>query len=120
MLILVCMDCGIGINCPCAVGWLWDMSRVAVELPPAPGAAFNSLPNCALAASPYLQRQVLNCGDAAARQYILGVLRAWAAEGVDGFCFINAENLVQGEVGAGYWGWIQESRARSGGCKQHA
>ena len=40
--------------------------------------------------------QVLNCGSAEAREYSLAVLRRWAGEGVDGFCFINAENMVQG------------------------
>ncbi|PSC72831.1 60S ribosomal export NMD3-like [Micractinium conductrix] len=42
----------------------------------------------------YRSNGVLNCGDPATRDYLLRVLRHWAGEGVDGFCFMNAENLV--------------------------
>jgi hypothetical protein len=43
------------------------------------------------------RRQVLNCGHVVVREFMLGMLRHWALEyGVDGFCFLNAENLVQG------------------------
>ncbi|KAL4443720.1 hypothetical protein ABPG75_011457 [Micractinium tetrahymenae] len=47
----------------------------------------------------YRSNGVLNCGDASMRQYLLRVLQHWAGEGVDGFCFINAENLVQDREG---------------------
>lgn len=50
-------------------------------------------------ASYYRSNGVLNCGDPCAREYLLSVLRHWAREGVDGFCFINAENLVQDRDG---------------------
>jgi hypothetical protein len=40
---------------------------------------------------------VLNCGHARVRSLILDSLRHWAEEyQVDGFCFVNAETLVQG------------------------
>ncbi|KAL4447190.1 hypothetical protein ABPG77_007223 [Micractinium sp. CCAP 211/92] len=47
----------------------------------------------------YRSNGVLNCGDPSMRQYLLHVLHHWAGEGVDGFCFINAENLVQDREG---------------------
>lgn len=50
-------------------------------------------------ASYYRSNGVLNCGDPSTRQYLLDLLYHWAGEGVDGFCFINAENLVQDRTG---------------------
>jgi pullulanase/glycogen debranching enzyme len=47
----------------------------------------------------YRTNGVLNCGSAAAQQYILRTLHHWAQEGVDGFCFVNAENMVQDREG---------------------
>ena len=45
-----------------------------------------------------LHLQVLNCGHAAVRAMLLSTLRCWAlGYGIDGFCFVNAENMAQGE-----------------------
>lgn len=50
------------------------------------------------AATYYRHNGVLNCGHACVRQLILDSLHHWAIEyQVDGFCFVNAETLVQGE-----------------------
>ena len=41
---------------------------------------------------------MLNCGHAVVRTLIIDSLKHWALEyQVDGFCFVNAETLVQGE-----------------------
>lgn len=43
---------------------------------------------------------VLNCGQVVVREYIVDVMRHWAQQyGVDGFCFVNAENLAQDRDG---------------------
>ena len=47
----------------------------------------------------YRRNGVLNCGHPAARAYVLRALHHWAREGADGFVFINAENMAQGEGG---------------------
>jgi len=50
------------------------------------------------AATYYRHNGVLNCGHAVVRHLILDSLHHWAEEyQVDGFCFVNAETLVQGE-----------------------
>lgn len=39
---------------------------------------------------------MLNCGHPVVRQLVLSALRHWASEyRVEGFCFLNAENLTQ-------------------------
>ena len=46
----------------------------------------------------YRSNGVLNCGHAVVRTLIIDSLKHWALEyQVDGFCFVNAETLVQGE-----------------------
>lgn len=46
----------------------------------------------------YRAKGVLNCGHAHVRALILDSLRHWARTyNVDGFCFVNAETLTQGE-----------------------
>ncbi|KAK9820150.1 hypothetical protein WJX72_006684 [[Myrmecia] bisecta] len=48
----------------------------------------------------YRGNGVLNCGHAVVRQVIIDSLRHWAGEyQVDGFCFVNAETLVQDRDG---------------------
>ena len=50
------------------------------------------------AATYYRHNGVLNCGHAVVRQLVMDSLHHWADEyQVDGFCFVNAETLVQGE-----------------------
>lgn len=50
------------------------------------------------AATYYRHNGVLNCGHAVVRQLILDSLHHWADEyQIDGFCFVNAETLVQGK-----------------------
>ena len=53
----------------------------------------------------YRSNGVLNCGHAVVRTLIIDSLKHWALEyQVDGFCFVNAETLVQGECPApGSW-----------------
>lgn len=52
------------------------------------------------AATYYRHNGVLNCGHACVRQLILDSLHHWAIEyQVDGFCFVNAETLVQDSDG---------------------
>ncbi len=49
------------------------------------------------AATYYRHNGVLNCGHAVVRHLIMDSLHHWAEEyQVDGFCFVNAETLVQG------------------------
>eukprot|EP00887_Chlorella_sp_A99_P002052 scaffold18.g2052.t1 len=49
----------------------------------------------------YRHNGVLNCGHAAVRDMLMSALRSWAQEyGLDGFCFINAENMVQDRDGS--------------------
>lgn len=49
------------------------------------------------AATYYRHNGVLNCGHAVVRHLILDSLHHWAEEyQIDGFCFVNAETLVQG------------------------
>ena len=49
------------------------------------------------AATYYRHNGVLNCGHPVVRNLILDSLHHWADEyQVDGFCFVNAETLVQG------------------------
>ena len=49
------------------------------------------------AATYYRHNGVLNCGHAVVRNLILDSLHHWADEyQIDGFCFVNAETLVQG------------------------
>lgn len=51
------------------------------------------------AATYYRHNGVLNCGHACVRQLIMDSLHHWALEyQVDGFCFVNAETLVQGAL----------------------
>lgn len=51
------------------------------------------------AATYYRHNGVLNCGHACVRQLIMDSLHHWAMEyQVDGFCFVNAETLVQGKA----------------------
>ena len=51
------------------------------------------------AATYYRHNGLLNCGHAVVRQLILDSLHYWADDyQVDGFCFVNAETLVQGEL----------------------
>ena len=46
----------------------------------------------------YRTGSLLNAGHAAVRTLVLDSLRHWAWEyDVDGFCFVNAENMVQGK-----------------------
>ncbi len=46
----------------------------------------------------YRTGSLLNAGHAAVRTLVVDSLRHWAREyDVDGFCFVNAENMVQGE-----------------------
>lgn len=46
----------------------------------------------------YRTGSLLNAGHAAVRTLVLDSLRHWAWEyDVDGFCFVNAENIVQGK-----------------------
>ncbi|KAG2422373.1 hypothetical protein HXX76_016097 [Chlamydomonas incerta] len=48
-----------------------------------------------------LEAPVLNCGHPVVRQLVLSALRHWASEyRVEGFCFLNAENLTQDKFGA--------------------
>ena len=50
------------------------------------------------AATYYRYNGVLNCGHAVVRHLIMDSLHHWAEEyEVDGFCFVNAETLVQGQ-----------------------
>lgn len=52
------------------------------------------------AATYYRHNGVLNCGHAVVRQLVLDSLHHWAEEyQVDGFCFVNAETLVQDTEG---------------------
>ena len=49
------------------------------------------------AATHYRRNGVLNCGHARVRQLIVDSLEHWVTEyAIDGFCFLNAETLVQG------------------------
>ena len=49
----------------------------------------------------YRTGSLLNAGHAAVRALILDSLKHWAREyDVDGFCFVNAENMVQGKLRA--------------------
>ena len=51
------------------------------------------------AATYYRHNGVLNCGHAVVRRLILDSLHHWADEyQVDGFCFVNAETMVQGKT----------------------
>ncbi|KAL3146430.1 hypothetical protein ABBQ32_003110 [Trebouxia sp. C0010 RCD-2024] len=53
------------------------------------------------AATYYRHNGVLNCGHAVVRQLILDSLHHWADEyQIDGFCFVNAETLVQDADGS--------------------
>ena len=53
------------------------------------------------AATYYRHSGVLNCGHAVVRHLILDSLHHWADEyQIDGFCFVNAETLVQGDCPA--------------------
>lgn len=46
----------------------------------------------------YRAGSLLNCGHAAVRSLVLDSLRHWALHyDVDGFCFVNAETMAQGE-----------------------
>ena len=56
------------------------------------------------AATYYRYNGVLNCGHAVVRHLIMDSLHHWAEEyQVDGFCFVNAETLVQGQSLAFSW-----------------
>lgn len=49
----------------------------------------------------YRTGSLLNAGHAAVRALVVDSLKHWAREyDVDGFCFVNAENMVQGELRA--------------------
>lgn len=46
----------------------------------------------------YRSGSLLNAGHAAVRSLVVDSLKHWAREyDVDGFCFVNAENMVQGK-----------------------
>ncbi|GLC33109.1 hypothetical protein PLESTB_000369500 [Pleodorina starrii] len=48
-----------------------------------------------------LEAPVLNCGHPVVRSLVVSALRHWAAEyRVEGFCFLNAENLAQDKFGS--------------------
>jgi len=50
----------------------------------------------------YRPNGVLNCGHPAVQDLVATALRRWALDfGVDGFCFLNAENMTQGEAMGG-------------------
>ena len=63
----------------------------------------------------YRSNGVLNCGHAVVRSLIVDSLKHWALHHqVDGFCFVNAETVVQGEPHA------CSRRQAARGCTQEA